>query len=517
MGYMGSISSEVMAEWRAKSRSALYLTDPEAWLWDVLGKRWWSLQAEIAQSFVHNTYTLVKSCNGVGKTHLAGDLVSWFVSVHPPEDTSVVLSAPVATQINQMMFRYLRDNYQLALSREQPLIGEITKAPVWKVDHPTDKHIVVPKRPADNNLISSFQGIHDGYVAVILDEAGGLPEDLYIGANAVTTNKEAHIFGIGNPDKLHTPFHERFTDREKFKNWHLFTIGAKDTPNFTGEMIYPDDPMRDADIKGRLTQVEWADEMRRSARPSVIAPKVDGEFPDSDDTTFFDQSVINRAWETLIEPKSTDKRIFGVDISYQGEDKSVIYENHGGRIRMVKEWDRKDGTEHIESARNIHNLAVSRGATEVRIDMAGTGAGVYSNLKALEEFKDKPYILIGVNGANKTPNSNRWLNARAWHYEQFRIGMATGKIDIDLFDANLKKEMEMQPSKFTLRMQLQILGKDQMKSMGIKSPDHLDAAIYSYLDTSPWTEGPTAGRQVGDIVAMDPWELAMLTGAGLPI
>lgn len=516
VGYLGTLENDVLAEWRGKSKAKIYQTDPEAWLWDVLGTRLWSRQSEITASFVENVYTIVKSCNGVGKTRLAGDLVTWFVSVFPPEETSVMVSAPIREQIDVMMFRYLRDNYNLAIERDQPLIGEITKWPYWQVGAPLDKKLVMPKRPADGNLISSFQGIHDGHVAVVLDEAGGLPEDLYIGANAVTTNFHARILAIGNPDKRNTPFHERFTDEEKFSSWHRFTIGAEDTPNFTGEKIY-DDPEKDEDVKRHLVQVSWAIEMRKSARPSVVAAKVDGNFPDSDDTTFFDQSVINRGYSTEIDPESTDFKYMGVDISYQGEDKSVSYINHGGRIRVCEEWNRYDGAEHIQSARRIHNKACEEGVQEVRIDMAGTGAGVYSNLKMLEEFKDKPYVLIGINGANRTPNSNRWLNARAWHYDQFRTGLITGKIDITITDVDLKKEMELQPSTFTNRGQLQITRKDEMRKMGISSPDHLDAAIYSSIDTSPWTEGPAAGMTPGETVVLDPFELLMMDRYGLPV
>lgn len=515
--YLSDIRGDVLAEWRKKSQAAIYQTDPAAWMWDVLGKRWWSVQEEIARSFVFNEFTIVKSCNGVGKTQLAGDLVTWFVSVHPPEHTTVMVSAPVREQIDTMMFRYLNDNYRLAVERGKPLIGEITRWPKWQVPELNGRDIVLPKRPADANLVSSFQGVHDEHVAVVLDEAGGLQEDFYIGANAVTTNKHARVLAIGNPDQLNTAFHRRFTDTEAFSDWNRFTIGAKDSPNFTGEKIYPEDPELDERIKGRLVQVRWAEMMRRSARPSVVAAKVDGEFPDSDDSTFFDQPVINKAWNTSIEPASTDPRHLGVDLSYQGEDKCAAYMNWGGQVRKVDEWNRYDGTEHIESARRVHALAIKLGISEVRVDKAGTGSGVYSNLKTLPEFKDRPYVLIGINGANGSPDFNRWLNARAWHYDQMRTGMANGTIDLDMSDTDLRTELEIQSSKYTLRNQIQITSKDEMRKAGIKSPDHLDAAIYSIIDTTPFTGGPAQGAQPGSVVMLDPFELLQMDRAGLPI
>lgn len=527
--FLGKMQTDVLSEWRRRSRSVLYQTEPEAWLWDVLKKRWWSKQSEIAGSVVDHVFTMVKSCNGVGKTQLGGDIVSWFASVFPPEETSILLTAPVREQIDTMMFRYLRENYQLAKDLGNPLLGHITKWPKWVVETPFRKDLVLPKRPADQNLISSFQGVHDTHVLVVMDEAGGLPADMFIAANAVTTNEHARIFGIGNPDRLNTGFHERFKDREKFSDWNVFTIGADDSPNFTGELIYPDDPEKDAWVKARLVQVSWAVMMRKSAPAGVIAAKVDGEFPATDDTTWFDPSTITKAAETKLEPDSGAYKYIGADLSYQGEDQSAMYLNWGGKVRLLETWNRESGTEAIQSARRIHNAAVAHGVTEVRVDKAGTGSGVFSNLITLDEFKDRPYTVIGINGANTTPNINMWLNARAWHYWQMREAMVAGEIDLNLAgetdaygnviepDIALRDELTVQTYEITPRRQYKMTTKEDMRKAGIHSPDHLDAAIYSMIDVTPWTEGAASGRQPGDVIVIDPWETERMTMAGLPI
>lgn len=503
--FLLELESAALQEWQQKSKNKLYQTDPEAWLWDILGQRWWSAQQEIAHSFVNNVFTLVKSCNGVGKTKLVADLMTWFISVFPPEETTVLLSAPVRGQIDINMFGYFRENYQEALNRKMPLRGEITRYPKWKTLEPYPIDLILPKRPADQNLISSFQGVHNTHVAVGLDEAGGLPEDLFIGANAVTTNEHARIIGIGNPDALNTAFHDRFVERERYRDWHLFTIGHKDTPNATGEMIYPEDPERDKLVKSRLVQNDWADMMRRSTLPGIIAAKVDGEFPKDTDQTFFASSTINRAWDTSITPVLFDESYLGVDISASGEDQSVAYHNHGGKLRMVDTWNRDDGTEIIQSARRIHNLAMQLGVTQVRIDRSGVGYGVYSNLRTLDEFRDGEYLIIGLNGSNTTPNSNVWLNARAWHYDQMRKAMNDGRIDLDPEDREIKKDLERQAYFLTNRAQIQIVSKKELKTAGLHSPDHLDAAIYSMVDVSEHVDGPAAGAAVGSTVHVDPW------------
>jgi hypothetical protein len=507
-GYLSSLEGDLMSEIRRKSQNQLYQTDPQAWLWDVLGLRLWSLQAEIIESLVVNTFTIVKSCNGVGKTQVAGLGVAWFGNVFETLETTILVSAPVRAQIDEMMFRYLREAYQISVTRGRQLVGQIMpRQPRWIVDDVYKHDLVVPKRPADNNLLSSFQGAHNTHVMVALDEAGGLQEDFFIGANAVTTNEHARILAIGNPDKLNTAFHERFKNLKKFKSWKRISIGYEDTPNATGEMIYPDDLELDRKVKSKLVQTEWAEEMRRSALPGVVKAKVDGEFPDEDDNTFFGEDVKTKAWNTDKNPSSIEKKWLGVDLSYTGEDQCVAYLNHGGKIRRVDVWNRFTGTEHMQSARRIHALAKEYEVDEVRVDRAGTGAGVYSNLLTEDEFKDRRYILIGVNGANTPPDPNRYLNARAWHYDSFRRGMADGTIDLDVEDEKLKNDMDMQTWFMTNRSQIQITSKTELKKAGKRSPDYLDAAIYSAIDFSAYTEGAAAGAQVGDIVVADPWEV----------
>lgn len=515
--YLSEIEHEVLAEWRERSRLTLYQTDPEAWLYDRLKVRLWSKQQEIAESFVANTKTLVKSCNGVGKTKLGGFLVTWFISVFPPETTRVLLSAPIREQINTNMFNYLRENYQSAISLGNPLIGEITKAPLWVVSEPFDKHIVIPKRPADENLVSSFQGVHDEHVAVVLDEAGGLPEELLgPAADAVTTNEHARILGIGNPDRLGTGFHARFTDRVKYADWHLISIGAEDSPNFTGEIISPD-PDEDRKIKSMLVQVSWAEMMRRSSPAGIIKAKVDGEFPDSDDSTFFDQLVINKAFENVVEPADDARRVLGIDLAFSGTDKSVIYLNHGGRVRRIKSWNKDAAAEHIDSARLVHQAAIEQGADEVRIDKSGIGAGVHSILRSMPEFAERRYILIGVNGANASPNNEHWLNSRAYHYDNFRSQIIEGLIDLDISDTEIRDQMARQPYDLTDRNQIKMMSKREMRSMGIDSPDDLDAAIYSTIPYESLVSGPAAGLEAGEQLTLDPWAVADMEMYGMPV
>lgn len=495
-----SLVPEVEQFLKERSRSRIHKTDPEAWYADVLGGRWWSKQREVAWSFADNNMTLVKSCNGIGKSRVGGDLAAWTVAVNDPAETSVMFSAPIAKQIKTVLFRYLADNYGVAKARGFILPGRITQEPALKVEGEWGtKEVVQAKRPADANLVSSFQGIHDGVVAVFLDEAGGLPEDLWIGANAVTTNEYFRILAIGNPDELNTGFHRRFVDRDKYREWNPITISAYDSPNFTGEIIFPDDLERDRQVKSLLVQKDWAEMMERQAHPSVVRAKVYGEFPEDSDTSFFPQSSINKAYNVEIDPPNESVRKLGVDLSFRGEDKSSAYLNNGGKIRLVETWVKEDN--YMVQARKVHQLALATGAHEVRVDASGAGDGVFSLIATQEEFADRPYDLYGVRGGTSSPDINVWAQARAWQYDKFREGLQMGLIDLDDEDEDLRQQLNAQTFSINQRGAFQITPKDKMRAAGLHSPDQLDAAIYSYAD--PDVMYGLAGDPVGTRIELD--------------
>lgn len=522
---LSGVAAQVADELRQKSRKAIYQRDPEAWYADVMNGYWWSKQKEIVWSFAdpekNLTMTVVKSCNGIGKTRLAADLATWMVSVFDPMETSIITTAPIFKQIGTGLFRYINDNYNVALENGFIIPGRFVADPALKVSRAgggIDKDVIQAKRPADNNLISSFQGIHDGLVAVLMDEAGGLPEDLWIGANAVTTNEHAKILAIGNPDRLGTAFYHRFRDRDKYRDWTTISISAYDSPNLTGEVIHPD-PEKDREIKSHLVQKNWVEMMERQAHPNVVLAKVHGEFPKGDDTAFFTQHAMDTAYNCEIIPQEGSRRILGVDIAFGGEDNTVAYLNVGGNIRKVRELPYND--DYFGHARSIQDLAISLGVDELRVDAAGSGKGIHSILE--NQLPTDQYTLIGLSGGTASPDNTKWAQLRSYLYDSFRKQMQMGEIDLDYEDQTLREQMEAQPYGLNPKGAIQILPKSEMRKQNLTSPDELDAAIFAGADLSPWTGNPYNSYSPGEAIIQDREDILEyldelpMFGAGLPL
>lgn len=485
--YSESLLSGALQELRSLSKNRIYKHDPHAWLSDVLGKRWYSKQEEIVDSFLSSTRTAVKSANGCGKSAVVADLITWIVATGVPAETLCIVSAPTLSQIEKVIFAYLKVNKGLAPS----LPGRITETLAWKLDgdHGSE-FLVFGKRPSDQDIVSSFQGTRKQNTFVFLDEAGGLPQEMFTAAEAVATGAGSRILAIGNPDRRGTEFHRIFTDPKISQDWSLHTISAFDLPTFTGEVVYPGEESQ-ARLLAGLTSVEWVDHKKRawgedSAR---YKSKVLGEFPDEADNTFFSQVIIDKAYETDIEDDEGVRPILGLDVARFGSDENVLYMNRGGRIRLVDKWSKVD---LIETARRVHDVAQANIASVVNVDVNGVGGGVVDALLRLDEFSDAVYDVGAINGAHASPDSARWTNARAWHYDTFREGLADGAVDLDFEDTALRDELISQTYKFSQRGSITMTSKDEMRKSGVSSPDSLDAAILSFIsheDQQPFAKG----------------------------
>ena len=490
--YLSSVLSGAMEELREKSQKRVYQSDPEAWLADVLGKRWYSKQAEIVDSFMSSSRTAVKSANGCGKSAVVADLITWIVATGVPSETLCIVSAPTLSQIEKVIFAYLKVNKGLADVKNKPLPGRITETLAWKLDGDNGaEFLVFGKRPSDQDIVSSFQGTRKRNTFVFLDEAGGLPQDMFTAAEAVATGQGSRILAIGNPDRRGTEFHRIFTDPRISQDWSLHTISAFDLPTFTAESVYPDEEEQRNFLNG-LTSVDWVEHKKRAwgEESARYKAKVLGEFPDEADNTFFPQTVLDRAYDTVID--ADVRPVLGLDVARFGSDENVLYENRGGRVRLVDRWSKLD---LIETARRVHDHAQRVAASVVNVDVNGVGGGVVDALVRLGEFSDAVYRVGAINNSTSSPDPTRWLNTRAWHYDSLREAMGNGEIDLDYDDSQLREELISQTYKFSPRGAIQMTSKDEMKRSGMSSPDSLDAAVLCSIDMERFE-----GLQPGQVV-----------------
>lgn len=528
--YVAGLETELMQEWRAKSRRELYRREPEAWLWDVLGYRWHAKQREIAADFIEFRRTATKSSNGAGKSRQVGELISWGVATHEPGELLVITSAPTLRQIEETTFAYLSANYGRAKARGFEFHGYLTDATHWnyrETSKSKSKTLVLGQRPSDRDIVGSFQGIRaisdkETSTWVFIDEGGAVHDDLFVAAEAVTTGAgNNRINVIGNPDRVGTYFQKIFEDPTIMVDWKQNTISAHDLPTFTGEVVYPDNPeMQHQMLNSGMIDRAWVEQKKRAwgEESARYRSKVLGLFPDSDDWSFFSMRAINAAEETTIEPNVHVEVVLGCDLADGGEDDSKIYTNQGGRIRHYQTWN-----EGSESPNRIHEAAIIHDADLVVMDRLGVGAGPFSVVTARA---DRMYTVIGAKASERSPDPSRWANSRAYWYDVFREAMLAGLIDLDYsaegpngeqIGKALRDQLMSITYDFNLKGAILLESKKDMRKRGVTSPDDLDAAIFSYaVKAREIMDDPLAGMEPGDIALYDPWD-ELESMRGMPV
>lgn len=491
---LSGIVERALGERERTERVKRFYNDPVGWAEYMLDVHLWSKQKEIAESLVINKNTVVKAGHGVGKSFLAAVLICWWVDTRYP-DCFVASTAPSVAQINAIVWREVRKFKRLIEQRyeagiiDHKLPGYITSDAQWKSD--VDGAIIgLGRKPPDEKMEDAFQGIH-GNVLAIGDEAVGLPEALIDALGNITSAETDRRLLVCNPTNPVSYVAKIF--KENMSTWAKFTISVFDSPNYTGEKV-PDS------VKESLTGTTYAADKAIEYGGTDTArykARVLGEFSFDSSLGLITDADIAVAADTEITPSTETQPVLGVDVARFGDDSSVIYINHDGRVRLHDQWSKSDG---VETAKRIHEAALGTGAKAVKIDGSGLG-GPIADLVA--SYSQGRYTVIEMIGSAASPDNYQWHNARAFWWDEARRKLNAGELDIDYLDEKLVDELLTVEYKFTKKEALLIESKDDMRKRGMSSPDFADAFIYAVSDVEALIDDPLGSLAPGDFVYPD--------------
>ncbi len=439
-----------------------YLTDTAAWVRDRLGEHLWSKQREIAASVLNHRRTAVQSCHDSGKSYVASRIAAHWLDVHPPGEAFIVSTAPTYAQVHAILWEEIRKTAKLAEKHGEPLPGRVLQSDVWKLDDGTI--VGWGRKPADTDS-HGFHGIHRRYVLVVIDEACGVPRQLWTAVEAITTNADCRILAIGNPDDPNTEFGDVC---KPGSGWNTIRISAFDTPNFTGEDV-PDE------LRHLLLDPEWVEDKRRrwgEESPRYIA-KIKGEFPDIGIDTLFPPSLLEAAQQRTLEPSG--RTVLGVDVARYGTDRTVIYLRRGPVLRLFGEYGKQATT---ETTGKVIAAKADTGADEIRVDGVGVGGGV------VDQLTEHGHAVLDMQAGASATEKDRFANARAEWAWMLRDAMEAGDVDLDPTDDELAAQLGALKYRHTSKGQIAIESKDEMRKRGLPSPDRADAAILAMVSSA---------------------------------
>jgi hypothetical protein len=387
----------------------------EKWAKNRLGSWLNPAQIMVNDSLVRNRYTAVPSCHSAGKSYFAALKVGHFIDSHTLGSAFAVTTAPTSAQIESVLWRELHRVHARA-----DLRGRLTRSgyPQWRIG---DELIAYGRRPTE---IASFQGIHARFVLIILDEADGIPEQLWIAADTLASSGHVRVLAIGNPDSPESHFARVCRPGS---GWNVVRIDGLRTPNFTqrGVAPYPElkqymldnsipfsdhaiehvPPNIQAEWKDVLLSPEWVYErmqrwgVRRNVEddvngkqkitwtePALWLSKVRGRSPVEGSEGIIPLAWIELAiqrwleWDAQGRPPLEGRLIFGGDIADSGKDETVISSRQGyALIDFVRTPLQDTNTTAKRLARRIRRNPGSIAC----IDGSGIGAGVVNQVRGM--------------------------------------------------------------------------------------------------------------------------------------
>ncbi|MFI6986041.1 hypothetical protein ACIBSV_46815 [Embleya sp. NPDC050154] len=486
-----------------------YWNDPVGWVTDTLHEHLWSAQREVLESVRDHRYTAVQSCHDAGKSFTASRGVGWWLSTRPIGQAVAVTTAPTARQVQAILWKEIRRAH-----RKGGLIGNVLPGqPMWK--DPAGAEIAFGRKPADHDA-HGFQGIHDRYVLIVVDEACGIPKVLWDAIDALATNEDARVLAIGNPDDAGTQF-KKICDPGS--GWNRIRIDGLSTPNITAEAIqqYPilegilkeagrapsTEPVPD-DLRPMLISAAWVAEraQRWGTASSLWKSKVRGEFPDDSDEGVIPLGWIERAvdrwreWDSAGRPEQGGRRVVAVDVARFGTDSTCIGVRQG---TVLEELVQYSGIDTMATADRVAAKLTTPRAFAI-VDVIGIGAGVVDRLRQLG------HETLAFNASEQAGRTDQlgefeFVNNRSaawWNLRELLDPSQRGGAEIMLPDDEDLKADLVTP-KWTIKgRRIAVESKDEVRKRLGRSPDAGDMTVMAWWHTA----GPVNS---GDDEEVIPW------------
>ena len=434
-----------------------YRDDPVGFIQDKLGVFLWSKQREIAESVRDNPRTVVHSAHSTGKSFLAARIMAWFMATSYPQETFVVSTAPTYNQVRAILWRELRRAHASG-----DLVGRMNQTE-W---HIADELVAMGRKPADYDEVA-FQGIHAPRVLVVLDEAAGIPSNLWDAAESIATSDASRILAIGNPDDPGSQF---ATVTSPASSWHTIHVDGLETPAFTDEEV-PDE------LYLNLISPGWVDRQRKDhgTDSAFWQSKVRGLFPDQAEDAVIPLTFIRRCQNEIVPQRGTLVQL-GVDVG-AGGDETVIFERKGNAAGRVWSWRTPDA---MDAVGKIIGVIQETGAKVVKVDVIGIGWGVVGRLVEQRELHGAE--IVPVNTGRKSTRPDRFPKLRDEIWWDFRIALQDQAFDLTEMDEQTVGQLIAPKFKHDSMGRRKVESKDDTKKRLGRSPDQGDACLMAYYD-----------------------------------
>lgn len=477
----------------------LFADDPVGFTRGVLGEYLWSGEVDLLQSIRDNRRLAIPACHGPGKTHTVARAAVWWIASHEPGSAIVVTTAPTYRQVRNILWPHIRRAHA-----EHKLPGLCNQVE-WQIETDIVGYGFSPARWDD----SAAQGVHAEHVLVIIDEAGGILQQLGEALNGILTSEHSRIVAVGNPPiDDQGGWFEQICDHQD--QWKTLRIPVWKTPNFTDEK--EDVPPH---ILRRLVTETWVDDVKESygEDSAYWVARVDARFPKGSSNKVIPAEWITRCmatdqdlyndegssaqWLRTAGAEGARWQRLGVDVASDGGDEMVIAHLDGMRSSIVHVSSAADNSNQVDCAERVlewihhaQSIQERTGYTDrkvrVKVDAIGIGRGTADVLEAFGREGRHDAEIVKVNVSEKATEATDFHNRRAEAWWATREVIRNLEVVLAYDDGERTKSQLNGPKWFQDSAgRVQVESKPKMRARGLTSPDRADAVVLSVYEPDP--------------------------------
>lgn len=434
-----------------------------AWPWMTPGTKFEGQDIRIWQSEVLDTiaqhlqnpetrysvcHIAIASGHGIGKSAGTGMIANWAMSCWP--GARVVITANTENQLRTKTSPEVAQWFRDSISAD---LFDIDTMSIKAREPMEDGQWALDFVPWSESNTEAFAGLHarGRLVLLVMDEASAISDKVWEVAEGALTDENTVLIWVtmGNPTRNTGRFRECFRRyRHVWKTWNIDSRTVEGTN------------------KQRLQQI--VDTYGEDSDVSKV--RVRGMFPSASSRQLIPTDLVDAAYgRHLTEPQyKFAPVILSCDPAWTGEDELVIAKRQGLRFDVLDVLQKNDNDVFI--AGKLANYEAKFNAQAVNIDF-GYGTGIASAGATM----GRSWRL--VNFAEKAPEPG-FVNLRAFMWDQVRKWLEEGGAIPP--DQVLYQDLIGVEVKPTMNGALQLVSKEDMRKMGLPSPNRGDALALTF-------------------------------------
>lgn len=421
-----------------------YYRDPVGFVVEILGVKPLPYQAEFLEAIASGERKIsIRSGHGTGKSTAASWAMLWFLLMRFPN--KVVVTAPTSGQLFDALFAELKR----WVNELPPALQQMLTVKSDRIEmNAAPSEAFISARTSRAETPEALAGVHSDNVMLVVDEASGVPEQVFEAAAGSMSGHSAVTIMLSNPTRSSGTFFESQT--RLAATWWTRRWSCIDSP---------------------LVSDEFVDEMklRYGEDSNAFRIRVLGEFPMADDDTIIPFHLAEAAMRRDIEPDTTQRPIWAVDPARFGSDRTAFCRRVGGVITDITSWQGLDTMQTVGRVKAEYDAQpFNVRPSLILVDSIGIGAGVVDRLRELGlpargvNVSEAP----SMGGMYTNLRTELWFKTKAWLEDRScRIPN----------NEDLLGELTAIRYTFASNGKMAAESKDQMRKRGLRSPDLADA------------------------------------------